>query len=87
MAHVMSRKCCKPLNTSDPVPQPLEATVHTTKPRLVQHSAPAIALQVLLGMMTLWETPCFVLMPKVKFLPHDPCSIADTAYLLADKEF
>jgi hypothetical protein len=28
-----------------------------------------------------------MLMPKVKFLPHDPCSIAGTAHLLAEDDF
>lgn len=29
----------------------------------------------------------WILMPKVRILPHDPCSIAGTAFLLAGQEF
>jgi hypothetical protein len=44
MALVMSRKFHQPLNTSTLVPQPLQATIYTLRPRLVQHSAPKITL-------------------------------------------
>ena len=87
MAHVMSQKFRRPFNASEPRPPPLQGIIYTAKPRLVQHIAPKIALQVLLGIMTLCGMLSWMLMPKVKFLPHDPCSIAGTAHLLAEDDF
>jgi hypothetical protein len=86
MAQVMSRKMRLPLNSTDQ-PRLVQATLVEHKPRLLQHSAPKIILQVLLGFMMLCGVASWVLMPNVRLLPHDPCSIAGTACLLAGGEF
>jgi hypothetical protein len=84
MAQVLSRKMRLTLANST---QPVQATRIGRKSRLVQHSGPKLALQVLLGIMMLCDILSWVLMPKVRILPHDPCSIAGTACLLAGPEF
>jgi hypothetical protein len=86
MAQVMSRKMRLPLNSTDQ-PRLVQATLLERKPRLFQQSAPKIILQVLLGLMMLCGVASWVLMPNVRLLPHDPCSIAGTACLLAGEEF
>lgn len=52
--------------------------------RLVQNAAPKIALQVMLGLMTLCLIVARPLMRVGKVLPHNPCTIAGMAALLAD---
>jgi hypothetical protein len=86
MAQVMSRKMRLPLNATDQS-RLVQATLTERKPRLFQHSYPKIALQVLLGVMMLCGAISWALMPNVRLLPHDPCSIAGTACLLAGEEF
>ena len=86
MAQVISRKMRVPLlNTSKP--QTLQASLTQRLPRLVQHSAPKLVLQILLGLMMLCGILSWILMPSVRILPHDPCSIAGSACLLAGNEF
>ncbi|KAF2994704.1 hypothetical protein E8E13_002864 [Curvularia kusanoi] len=88
MAQVMSAKFRKPLPTNGTEPaKVLKATLSKPQPRLVQYRIPKVALQTLLGIMMLCGILGWVLMPNVKILPHDPCSIAGTAFLLAGEEF
>jgi hypothetical protein len=86
MAQVMSRKFRVPFN-SNTTPQRVHATITERVPRLVQHSAPKIALQVLLGVMMICGIVGWMVLPKARILPHDPCSVAGTACLLAGDEF
>ncbi|KAF2625813.1 hypothetical protein BU25DRAFT_111749 [Macroventuria anomochaeta] len=84
ISQVMSRKMRVPLNSIDQA-QPLQVTLTERKSRLAQHSAPEVALQVLLGTMMLCGILSWILMPNVRILPHDPCSIAGMVCLLAGK--
>lgn len=52
--------------------------------RLVQNAAPKIALQVLLGVMVLCLAVARPLVRVGNVLPHNPCTIAGMAALLAD---
>lgn len=60
-----------------------------TKPynqRLKQNNAPKITLQVLLGLMAFCGMMAYLLMDTKTVLPHNPCSIAGMATLLAGSE-
>lgn len=52
--------------------------------RLVQNAAPKIALQVMLGLMVVCLVVARPLVRVGKVLPHNPCTIAGLAALLAD---
>ncbi|KAI0196940.1 hypothetical protein F4808DRAFT_452627 [Astrocystis sublimbata] len=71
----------------------LSSTSFTTTPsfpnhlRLKQEKAPKIALQVLLGIMSLCAIVSRVMLRDMeKLVPHNPCSIAGRASLFADGE-
>ncbi|KAJ4149919.1 hypothetical protein LMH87_010693 [Akanthomyces muscarius] len=55
--------------------------------RLVQNAKPKIALQVMLGVMVLCLAAARPLLRVGKVLPHNPCTIAGMAALLADSSF
>lgn len=54
--------------------------------RITQNPAPKLALQVLLGTMALCVVLSWLFMRKDALLPHNPCSIAGIAALLAGSE-
>ncbi|KEQ93128.1 hypothetical protein AUEXF2481DRAFT_31582 [Aureobasidium subglaciale EXF-2481] len=54
--------------------------------RLKQNSAPKIALQVILGFLAASAIATYLLLDMREVLPHNPCSIAGVASLLADSE-
>lgn len=56
------------------------------KQRLKQNNAPKITLQILLGLMSFCGIMAYVLMETKTVLPHNPCSIAGMATLLAGSE-
>ncbi|KAL7789153.1 hypothetical protein V8C37DRAFT_386857 [Trichoderma ceciliae] len=54
--------------------------------RLQQNRGPKVALQVVLGVMVLCGIATRLLLPVRQVLPHNPCSIAGTATLIAGGE-
>ncbi|WYZ39792.1 hypothetical protein EsH8_IV_000133 [Colletotrichum jinshuiense] len=58
--------------------------VSQSQQRLHQNAGPKIALQAMLGVMVLCIIVSRLLIDIHELLPHDPCSIAGTATLLAD---
>jgi hypothetical protein len=86
MAQVMSRKM-RASNESSASKQFLQSSLMGQKSRLVQNTEAKLVLQVLLGVMMVCGILSWVLMRKVRILPHNPCSIAGTACLLAGREF
>ncbi|KAI5270277.1 hypothetical protein E4T47_06354 [Aureobasidium subglaciale] len=54
--------------------------------RLKQNPAPKIALQVILGFLDASAIATYLLLDMREVLPHNPCSIASVASLLADSK-
>ncbi|KAM0811307.1 putative ML-like domain-containing protein [Seiridium cardinale] len=67
-------------------PQTLLTTSTDRETRIIQNRAPKLALQVLLGVMALCLAASWLSMRTNKLLPHNPCSIAGLAALLAGGE-
>ncbi|TDZ33421.1 hypothetical protein C8035_v011871 [Colletotrichum spinosum] len=64
-----------------------QATVVTPgTPRLRQNEGSKIALQAMLGVMVVCIVASRLLIDVHEVVPHDPCSIAGTASMLADSE-
>ncbi|KAH8668581.1 hypothetical protein BX600DRAFT_259514 [Xylariales sp. PMI_506] len=82
MSQVMSRKMRTELSGKETVP----ASLTQLEMRVVQNKAPKTALQVLLGFMTLCSIAAWASMRTKCLLPHNPCSIAGVAALLAGGE-
>jgi hypothetical protein len=78
----MSRKM-RISETEGSTSQTMSATLTYTEIRIVQNTAPKIALQVLLGMMALCLALSWVFMRTDGLLPHNPNSIAGVAAMLA----
>ena len=62
------------------------ATITQPSQRLQQNRSPKIALQVMLAFMALCAVGAYAIADMKRVLPHNPCSIAGTASLLADSE-
>jgi Protein of unknown function (DUF3433) len=60
--------------------------IDPTNPRVFQSNASKLTLQVVLGIMIICATLAYSLTSMSKTLPHNPCSIAGTASLLAGSE-
>jgi len=60
--------------------------IDPTNPRIFQSNASKLALQIVLGAMIVCAALAYSLTSMSKTLPHNPCSIAGTASLLAGSE-
>jgi Protein of unknown function (DUF3433) len=54
--------------------------------RLIQNSAPKLALQIMLAVMLLLAAAAYVFTPMRNVLPHNPCTIAGVMTLLTGSE-
>ncbi|KAK7955821.1 uncharacterized protein PG986_005043 [Apiospora aurea] len=83
MAQAMHRV----MRSSDAMPPPsqrtLPAVAAQAQTRLRQNAGPKVALQVLLGLMSVCAVAGWLAMRDTKFLPHEPGSIAGVAALVA----
>ncbi|KAI4845322.1 hypothetical protein E4T44_05670 [Aureobasidium sp. EXF-8845] len=69
------------LTTPKVIPARMEAKAEW---RVQQHKASKIALQIILGIMTVCGLLTWLCMDAKKVLPHNPCTIAGMASLFAD---
>ncbi|KAI4848167.1 hypothetical protein E4T44_04091 [Aureobasidium sp. EXF-8845] len=69
------------LTTPKAIPARMEAKAEW---RVQQHKASKIALQIILGIMTVCGLLTWLCMDTEKVLPHNPCTIAGMASLFAD---
>jgi hypothetical protein len=83
MAQAISRKMRTPIPSSEEAKARFSASLEQPASRLRQHAGPKLALQLLLGGMMLCGLLSWAAMPTAGILPHDPCSIAGTAWLIA----
>lgn len=83
MAQAISRKMRTPIPSSEEAKARFPASLEQPTSRLRQHAGPKLALQLLLGGMMLGGLLSWAAMPTAGILPHDPCSIAGTAWLIA----
>jgi hypothetical protein len=83
MAQAISRKMRTPIPSSEEAKARFSASLEQPTSRLRQHAGPKLALQLLLGGMMLCGLLSWAAMPTAGILPHDPCSIAGTAWLIA----
>lgn len=71
---------------SDALGEIFNATVVGSTFRLKQNAGPKLALQILLGIMTVGGGAAYLFTDMRHTLPHNPCTIAGTMSLLAGSE-
>jgi hypothetical protein len=76
-----------PISAANGQPEIMAATVLTPHRRLVQHRAPTLALEVILGFMALCGILArILLLGRLRLLQHNPCSIGGRMILLGRSE-
>lgn len=75
------------INNSETLNETFNATLSgATTLRLKQNAGPKLALQILLGVMTVCGSAAYFFTDMRHTLPHNPCTIAGRMSLLADSE-